>query len=97
MTSRQIIFADEMSVIISSRNSDDFCMLSNRAVPLVGKWFAMNKLTLNLDETNILKFITYDSLQFPIRIEYEDKYIEESVHTKFLGKYIFSLLNFVNC
>jgi hypothetical protein len=74
-----------MSAIISSKNLDDFCMLSNRAVSLMSKWFAANKLTLNLDKTDIIKFITYNSPQFMIGIGYEDKYIEESVHTKFLG------------
>jgi hypothetical protein len=51
----------------------------------MGKWFAANKLTLKLDKTNIIKFITYNSPQFPISIVYEDKGAEESVHTKFLG------------
>jgi hypothetical protein len=52
-----IIFADDMSVIMSSKNLDDFCVLSNRVVYLMGKWFAVKELTLNFDKTNI-KFIT---------------------------------------
>jgi hypothetical protein len=46
-----IIFADDTSVIISGKNLDDFCMLKNRAVSLMGKWFTANKRTLNLDKT----------------------------------------------
>jgi hypothetical protein len=38
-----IIFADDTSVIISSKNLDDFCMLSNRVVSLMSKWFAANR------------------------------------------------------
>jgi hypothetical protein len=72
-----IIFADDMSIIMSSKNLDDFCMLSNRVISLVSKWFAVNKLTLNLDKTTIIKFITYNSPQFLISIGYEDKYVEE--------------------
>jgi hypothetical protein len=68
-------------------------MLSNRVVSLMDKWFAVNKLTLTLDKTNIIKFITYNSPQFSISIGYEDKYVEESVHTKFLGLQIDSHLN----
>jgi hypothetical protein len=68
-------------------------MLSNRVVSLMGKWIAANKLTLNLDKTNMIKFITYNSLQFLINIGYEDKYIEESVDTKFCGLQIDSHLN----
>jgi hypothetical protein len=88
-----IIFADDMSVIISINNLHDFFMLSNKVVSLMCKWFAMNKLTLNLDKNNIITFITYTSPQFPISIGCEDKYIEESVHTKFLGLQIDNHLN----
>jgi hypothetical protein len=49
----------------------------------MSKWFAANKLALNLDKTNI-------------RIGYNDKYIEESVHTKFLGLQIENHLNWKN-
>jgi hypothetical protein len=59
----------------------------------MSKWFDANKLTLNLDKTNIIKFITKNSPQFPISIGYDDKHIEESVHTKFLGLQIVSHLN----
>jgi hypothetical protein len=51
----------------------------------MSKWFVANKLTLNLDKTNIITFITYNSQQFLISIGYEDKYIEESVHTTSLS------------
>jgi hypothetical protein len=80
-----IIFADDMSATISSKNFDDVFMLSNGVVCLMGKWIAANKLTLNSNKTNIIKFITCNSPQFPISIGYEDKYIEESVLTKCLG------------
>jgi hypothetical protein len=51
----------------------------------MGKWFAVNKLTLNLDKTNVIKFMTYNSPQFLISFGCEDKYIEEALHTKFPG------------
>jgi hypothetical protein len=71
-------------------------MLTNGVVSLMGKWFDANNLTLNLDKTNRIKFITYNSPQFPISIGYEEKYIEESVNTKFLGLQIDSHLNWKN-
>jgi hypothetical protein len=80
-----IIFADDTSAIISNKNSDNFFMLSNRIASLKSKWFAVNKLTMNLDKTNIIKCITYYSPQFFISTGYEDKYIEEPVHTKILA------------
>jgi hypothetical protein len=50
-----IIFAD---IIISSKNFDDFCMLSNKILSQMSKWFSANKLSLNLDKTNVIKFIS---------------------------------------
>jgi hypothetical protein len=47
---RPIIFIDDTSVI-SSKNLDVFFMLSNRVLFLMSKWFAANKLALNLDKT----------------------------------------------
>jgi hypothetical protein len=70
-----IIFADNTSVTISSKNLDDFCMLSNRILSLMRKWFAANKLALNLDKTNAIKFTTVNVPHCPLSIGYNDKYI----------------------
>jgi hypothetical protein len=48
--SAHIIFANDTSVIISNKNLDHFCMLSNRVAAHMNKWFAANKLALNLDK-----------------------------------------------
>jgi hypothetical protein len=50
-----VIFADETSIIISNKNLDDFYTLPNRVLSLMSKWFAANKMALNLDKTNIIK------------------------------------------
>jgi hypothetical protein len=70
-----IIFADDTSIIISSKNLGDFCMLSSRVLSLMSKWFAANKLALNLDKTNIT-FTTINVPHCPLSIGYNDKYIE---------------------
>jgi hypothetical protein len=51
----------------------------------MNEWFAANKLALNLDKTNIITFTTINTSQCPLSIVYNDKYIEESAQTKFLG------------
>jgi len=56
--SELILFPDDTSVIISSRHFTDFCSLSNLFLCHIIKWFAANNLGLNLDKTNVLKFIT---------------------------------------
>jgi hypothetical protein len=59
--SEPILCADDISVIISSRNSEDFCSMSNLVVSHVIKLHTANKLVPNLDKTNIMKFITNNS------------------------------------
>jgi hypothetical protein len=53
--SEPTIFADDTGVTISSKNLDDFCSVSNTVLSYMSKWFAANKLVLNLHKTNIIK------------------------------------------
>jgi hypothetical protein len=53
-------------------------------------------MALNLDKTNIIRFITKNSPQYPLNIGFNEKYIEEAVNTKFLGLQIDSHLNWKN-
>jgi hypothetical protein len=62
----------------------------------ISKLFSANKLSLNLDKTNVIKFIMKNSPQYPLNIGYDDKYVEEAVNTKFLGLQIDNLLNWKN-
>jgi hypothetical protein len=50
----------------------------------MSKWFTANKQALNLDKTNVIKFITNNSPQLALSTGYNGKYIEDSVNTKFL-------------
>jgi hypothetical protein len=56
-------------------------------------WFSANKLSLIPDKTNVTKFITKNSPQYPLNNGYNDIYIEEAVKTKFLGLQIDNHLN----
>jgi hypothetical protein len=94
--SEPVLFADDTSVIISSRNFEDFCSVSNLVLCYMIKWFAANKLVLNLDKTNIMKFITNNLSHSILHIGYKEKYIEETVHTKFLALQIDNHLNWKN-
>jgi hypothetical protein len=37
------------------------------------KWFSVNKLAVNFDKTNIIKFITKNSPQHTLSIGYQEK------------------------
>jgi hypothetical protein len=62
----------------------------------MSKWFAANKLALNLDKTNFKKFTTINVPQCRLSSGYNDKYIEESAQTKFLGLQMGNHLNWKN-
>jgi hypothetical protein len=83
--SELILFADDTSVIISNRNFEHFCTISNSVLSSMIEWFSVNKSVLNLEKTNIMKFVTNNSPHCALNIRYKDKYIEETVNSDFLA------------
>jgi hypothetical protein len=59
----------------------------------VCEWFSANELVLNLEKTNIMKFVTNNSPHCALNIGYKGKYIEETVNSKFLGLHLDNHLN----
>jgi hypothetical protein len=57
------------------------------------EWFGANKLFLKIEKTNIMKFVTVNSPLYALTTGYKDKYIKETVRTKFLGLQLDSHLN----
>jgi len=74
--SEPVLFADYNSAIITNRNSEDFCSVSNLVLSHMIKWFAVNKLVLNLDKPNIMKYITKISSHCRVNVGYKKKYTE---------------------
>jgi hypothetical protein len=80
--SETVLFHSDTSVLISNRNFEDFCSVSNLVPSHMIKWFAASTLVLNLYKTSI---ITRNSSHSTLHIGYKEKYLEEAVNTKFLG------------
>jgi hypothetical protein len=59
--SEPILFADDTSIVISSRNFKEFSAVSNFVLSHMIKWFDNNNLAPNSDKTNVMKFITKNS------------------------------------
>jgi hypothetical protein len=59
------------------------------------KWLTGNSVT-NLDDTKVVKFIIQNSSHSTVHIGYKEKYIEETVHTKFLSLQIDNHINWKN-
>ena len=53
-----VIFADDMSIIITSNNKIDFENALQQTSIEVSSWFRSNLLTLNCDKTHFLQFLT---------------------------------------
>ena len=68
-----VLFVDDTSVIISSRNFEDFSSVSNLVLSHMIKWSAANNLVLNLDKVNIMKFIAKNSAHSAVLIGYKEK------------------------
>ena len=94
--SETILFADDIRVIISSRNFEEFCSVPNLVLSHRIKWFVANNLVLNLDKTSIMKFITNNSSHSMLHIGYKEKCTEETVHTQLLDIQIDSHINWKN-
>jgi hypothetical protein len=52
------------------------------------EWFAANKLVVNLEKPNIMKFVMSNSPHCALTIGCKDKYIEETVNSKCLGLHL---------
>jgi len=60
------------------------------------KWFAANNLVLTLDQMNTVKLKTKNSSHSTLCTGYKEKYIEDSVNTKFFGLPIDNHINWKN-
>jgi len=83
--SEPVLFVDDTSVIISSKNVEDFCSSSNLVLSHTIKQFAAINLVLNLDKTNVTKFVAKNLSHPSLHIGYKEKYLEETMKTKYLG------------
>jgi hypothetical protein len=71
--SKPILFADDTSTIISSRNFKEFSTVSNLVLSHMIKWLADNNLAINSDKKNIMNFITRNSSQSTKHTGYKEK------------------------
>ena len=82
-----ILFADDTNVFCAGDNQLELECMLNRELAQLCKWFAVNKLSLNLSKTRYMLFRNRPpDVDFNVFIEHERI---NSVHlTKFLGIYI---------
>jgi len=86
--SQPILFADNGSVIISGRNFEDNCSVSNLVIILNGLLLICSEF-----RKNKVKFTTKNLSHSTLHFGYREKYIEEMVNTIFHGLQSDSHLN----
>jgi hypothetical protein len=66
-----VIFADEIGVIISSKNFDDLHLKADIVISQACRWFTAS-LSLKVVETSVIIFIMNNSLPYALSIGYSD-------------------------
>ena len=82
-----ILFADDTSVIFSNRNFIEFSTTANLVLARMIEWFSANKLVLNMEKANILKFVTNNLPYCELSIGQKDKYEGWNFNS---GNYLFT-------
>jgi hypothetical protein len=78
---KPVLFA----VLISAKDLNDFQMKPTFITNHMSKWFAVNVLSLNVDNTNVVKFNLNCLQDDTFQILYQDKEIKGVTNIKFVG------------
>jgi hypothetical protein len=76
---------DGVSMILTNSDPKIFKKDINNIVLLINTWFQSNLLSLNLDKTHLLQFLTKNSQEIDLQVTYDDKQITKICNIKFLG------------
>jgi len=93
-----ILFADDTNIFLSDANLDKLISTLNSELVRMSKWFAINRLSLNVSKTNFILFCNsrkrYD--KYEIKIMLNGIVLEQVKCAKFLGVYIDEHLSWDN-
>jgi len=80
-----VLFANDTTVIISEPCLMNFERKLNIVFQIMKEWFNSNFLSLNVDKTYYMQFITKNKFLNKINIEHDNKMILQANFVKFLG------------
>ena len=83
--SKIVLFADDTSMIITNPNPSNFEKSVNKIIQDINEWFNTNLLSLNLDKTHFIQFVTKNSSLIDFNIMYGNNKIANVYNTKFFG------------
>jgi Tfp pilus assembly PilM family ATPase len=78
---KPVLFADDTSLIVIHDNQTDFNRDVTSAFYQLNKWFAANLLSLNLNKTQYVQFMTKNTPTRDISISYNNILVLKNLHT----------------
>jgi hypothetical protein len=84
-SSKTVLVADDTSMIITNPNPSIFERSVNKIIQDINEWFNTNLLSLNMDKTLFIQFMTENSSSIDFNIMHGNKKIANVYTTKFLG------------
>jgi hypothetical protein len=90
--SKQIIFADDTSIIVLDKDRTNIKIKINKLFDITNDWFATNLSTINYEKTCFLQFETKNNKMLDIQVSYSNVQISNNSTVSFLGLKIDNLL-----
>jgi hypothetical protein len=91
-----VLFADDTSIIVNSPNSIIFENSVNKVFHDINRWFTNNLLSLNVDKTQFMQFVTKTSSLIDLNIFHGNKKINNVHNTTFLGLTLYNIFSSEN-
>ena len=88
-----VLFADDISIIITDTNRRDFNINANQTFQDINTWFKVNLLTLNHNKTQYWELRTKNYYDVNTQIKYDHECIISASEIKFLGLTIVDTLS----
>jgi hypothetical protein len=88
-----ILFADEMSVIVTSPNVTELQRSLNQILVKINMWFNANLLSLNYSKTYYMQFQTRHQTSMAMNINNNNKLVQNTTKLKLLGYLIDSTMS----
>jgi hypothetical protein len=63
-----VLFADDTSIIINSLNQTEFEDIANKIFQCINRWFTSDLLSLNVEKTHFMQFVTKTSSLLDLNI-----------------------------
>jgi len=85
-----ILFADDTTLLYNDTNYDALINKANSELSDISTWFAINKLSLNVEKTQFIQFQRNKATPFPkpLTLKINENTIQKVEYVKFLGVYI---------